>query len=147
MASILIVDDNRGLRRALGESLRHAGHHVRLAENGVDALAQYNSEPFDLVITDIYMPEMDGIELLIRIQHESPGVRVLVMSGGGYIARHKMLDDARHLGAVETIAKPFQPEEFLDAVERALDPPEPTPLLAQTCGSNSQVPDDASGES
>ncbi len=124
MASILIVDDNPQLRRVLGEVLSCEGHDVTLAENGVEALEQYEGEPAELVITDLYMPEMDGIELLIRIRHGFPEARVMAISGGGYVAKHPLLDDARLLGAGVTLSKPFRHEEFIDAVERALDQPD-----------------------
>lgn len=123
MASILIVDDNPQLRRVLGEVLTCEGHDVTLAENGVEALALYEGEPVELVITDIYMPEMDGIEFLIRIQNAFPDARVMAISGGGFVVKRLLLDDAQVLGAVEALSKPFRHEEFLDAVERALGQP------------------------
>lgn len=130
MARILIVDDNPQMRHVLGEVLSCEGHDVTLAENGVEALERYKGEPAELVITDIYMPEMDGIELLIRIQHAFPEARVMAISGGGYVAKHPLLDDARLLGAVEALSKPFRHEEFINAVERALDQPNQIPEIA-----------------
>ncbi len=125
MASILLVDDYPAFRRVLGAVLSSEGHDVTLAESGAEALELYQGEPTDLVITDVYMPEMSGIELLIRIHHAFPEARMMEISGGGYEAKHRLLDDARLLGAVETLSKPFEHEEFLDSVERALRPDQP----------------------
>lgn len=120
MARLLIADDNAALRRTMGRLLQAAGHEVTLAENGQEALEQYRRDPVDVIITDLYMPEMDGIELLLRAQSECPEVPIIAMSGGGEVARHDLLRDAKILGAVAALPKPFEEEALLNAIDRAL---------------------------
>lgn len=121
MASIMIVDDNEGLRKVMGELLSVSGHDVTLVEDGAVALDELRGEPADLVITDIYMPEMDGIEFLLHLRRTSPDTPVVAMSAGGSIAKHNLLTDARLLGAVDVIRKPFRKTELMDLVERVLE--------------------------
>lgn len=128
MASILLVEDHAPLRQVLGAVLSCAGHDVTLAEHGKEALERFEGEPAELVITDLFMPEMDGIELMIRIRHTFPGTRVMAISGAGDVAKHRLLDEAHVLGAMEALSKPFGNEEFLDAVERALGQPHSIPI-------------------
>lgn len=121
MARILVIDDDAGVRRVVARLLEMEGHTVVQAENGKVALEQYAHEPTDLVISDIYMPEMDGIELLTRLRESFPDARLVAMSGGGAIAAHHMLKAAEALGAVGVVEKPFD----LDAIRVHLDGLEP----------------------
>ncbi|MFG1690705.1 response regulator [Gemmatimonadota bacterium] len=77
--------------------------------------------PTDLVITDIYMPEMNGIEFLIRVWEAFPEARVIALSGGGFLGKEDVLAAASKLGAVGVLKKPFSAEECLEVVQRALD--------------------------
>ena len=119
MADILVVDDDPEIRQMLKVMLERAGHTVRTATCGRDAIAEYKADPADLVISDIVMPDGDGIEMLMGLREMAPDARIIVMSGGG--ARFRATDHfatARHLGAVETLAKPFERDRLLEIVER-----------------------------
>ena len=120
MAEILIIDDEPGVLRILRKILEQAGHSVREAPDGQVALQEFKGRPADLVITDIFMPAMDGIEFLVSIRDAFPDARVLAMSGGGLLSRDQALGDASLLGADQILQKPFTREEVLEAVERTL---------------------------
>jgi CheY-like chemotaxis protein len=120
MAEILIIDDEPGVLRILRKILENAGHSVREAPDGQVALRDFQGKPADLVITDIFMPSMDGIEFLVNIRSTFPDARVLAMSGGGLLSRDQALGDASLLGADQILQKPFTRDEVLGAVDRAL---------------------------
>jgi CheY-like chemotaxis protein len=116
--SILVVDDHPIMREVVCQILEDAGHHVRDAGDGAEALRVVATTRFDLVVTDIVMPEMDGIELIGELGRRHPEIRVIAMSGGG--ERFPMRDGlaiARRLGAGMTLNKPFLPEQLIEAVE------------------------------
>ena len=120
MSRILIIDDDSGLRRALRKTLETAGYDVAEANSSQRGLEAYRTSKPDLVLTDVYMPEGDGLEGTIRMLSEFPNARVIVMSGGGWARTEAILSDAQKLGAVGTISKPFTIEEVVDTVRRAL---------------------------
>ena len=120
MADILIIDDEPGVLRILRKILESAGHSVTEAPDGEVALRTFEGKPADLVITDIFMPAMDGIEFLVTIRKTFPDAKVLAMSGGGLLSRDQALGDASLLGADQILRKPFSREEVLEAVDRIL---------------------------
>jgi len=120
MAEILIIDDEPGVLRILRKILEKAGHSVREAPDGEVALRDFEGKPADLVITDIFMPSMDGIEFLVNIRATFPEARVLAMSGGGLLSKDQALGDASLLGADQILQKPFTKNEVLAAVDRTL---------------------------
>jgi CheY-like chemotaxis protein len=117
---ILVIDDEPAVRQVFARVLRLAGYDVVLAENGDHGLQQFRSEDPDLVITDIVMPEKNGIEVIREIRQASPETRIIAMSGGGRVGDVDFLDMAARLGATEIIHKPFDPATLLDAVARCL---------------------------
>lgn len=121
MASILIIDDEDPVREMLRRLLERVGHTVYEAADGKTALRMYAGNPTELVITDIYMPEMGGIEVLTRVQWAFPEARIVALSGGGFLGKEDVLAAARHLGAVGVLKKPFSVEECLDVIRRALE--------------------------
>lgn len=123
MARILLIDDEVSMHRPLQILLGRAGHEVRSAANGSEALKLWRESSGDLVITDIHMPEKDGLETILELRHLAPDVRILAMSGGDRNGRVDVLSAAALLGAVGTIVKPFTLEEMLAAVEQALREP------------------------
>ena len=126
MVRILVIDDEALVRATIDAVLSAKGHAVTLATNGRDAMAQLRSAAFDLVITDLIMPEMEGIETIIAIRKELPGLHILAISGGGRMQVGDFLDMAGKLGADAVLRKPFTPDELLDAVARAVAPqPQP----------------------
>jgi len=122
MAKILIIDDEPGVLHVLREILEGVGHSVTEAQDGEAALREFEGKPADLVVTDIFMPGMDGIELMVNIRKTLPDARVLAMSGGGLLSRDQALSDAVLLGADHILEKPFSKDEVLEAVNRTLPP-------------------------
>ena len=120
MATILIIDDEPSIRSALARVLERQGHVVTQATDGRAALREAAGTQFELVITDIVMPEMDGIEVILQLAELCPGLPVVAISGGGLFPKELLLANADCLGAVTTLAKPFDIEEFVGAVNRAL---------------------------
>ncbi len=120
MAYILLVDDDELLRRAIGKALRRVGHDVAEAGSGQDAMRAVESKRPALILTDINMPEMDGIEVVMQIRRREPGIPVIAMSGGGIVAKELLLLNAEALGAVATLSKPFELDELIGTVDRVL---------------------------
>jgi DNA-binding response OmpR family regulator len=121
MAKILLVDDDDNFRAMLGRVLGDAGHIVTTAVNGNEALRLVQDNAFDLVITDLIMPEKEGIETIVELRRKIPGLKIIAMSGGGFNAPETYLNLARKLGAAQTLAKPFPGTELLAAVAGVLD--------------------------
>ena len=117
---IMIVDDDPGIRRALHILLSRAGYTVTQARDGVEALRMWRDQGGDLVITDLHMPEKNGIEMIVELLSHTPGIRIIAMSGGGQTKRLDLLGNATLLGAVYTIEKPFTLNEMMTMVHRAL---------------------------
>ncbi len=121
MARILVIDDEEQLRIMFRESLERVGYQVMDASNGKLGLKLCQEEQFDLVITDILMPEKDGIETIGEIRRYFPETKIIAISGGGQRLNAKdVLHTAGILGALCTLRKPFEIEELLSAVSDAL---------------------------
>lgn len=121
MANILVIDDETELRNVIRKALSRSGHDVAEAENGSVALAMlHQNQAFDLVITDIFMPDTDGIQTLRQMKAEYPDLKVVVMSGGGNRIARDYLPMAKALGASLTVSKPFDPIEFADQINNLL---------------------------
>lgn len=116
---VLIVDDDPGIRRTLHILLSREGFQVSQARDGVEALRLWRDQGGDLVITDLHMPEKNGIETIVELLSHSPGLRIIAMSGGGQTKRLDLLSNASLLGAVLTIEKPFTLSEMMSLVRRA----------------------------
>jgi DNA-binding response OmpR family regulator len=117
---ILVADDDPGIRRTLQIGLTKAGYEVVEARDGAEAMRLWRDDGADLVISDIYMPDKDGLEVIRELRAKSPTTRVIAMTDGG---RSKNLDPLRHsetFGASRTIAKPFTLEEMLAIVKQVL---------------------------
>ena len=117
---ILVVDDDPSIGSTLGQLLTIAGHEVLLAENGLEATRLWREVGADLVILDIFMPEKDGIETIVELRAHSPGLPIIVMSGGD-ARRLDLLPEAKLLGAYRTIDKPFTFAEMMALVNSALE--------------------------
>lgn len=122
MARILVVDDDRAVRATLKVLLERIGHQVLTAEDGRRGLNSIVSEQFDLVIIDIFMPEMDGFETIRMVRKAKPAIPIVVMSGAATAAASSpdFLSMATKLGAVRSLQKPFNPTALHDAVEACL---------------------------
>jgi CheY-like chemotaxis protein len=130
MQRILIVDDERDVRDSVKCVLDLAGYVVLTAENATDALEQLGRTPADLVITDIIMPKINGVQAIQSIRKAFPLVRIVAISGGGNfgvagyqptaIATNAYLASAEEAGAHFVLTKPFEAEDLLAAVEKVL---------------------------
>jgi DNA-binding response OmpR family regulator len=121
MAEILIIDDDPHIRRLMSRILRGAGHTVREATDGRSGLELFRERLPALVITDIVMPDQEGIETILELRRDAPSLPILAISGGegGYLRL------AIGLGATEALAKPFGADELLAAVVKLLVIPQP----------------------
>lgn len=118
---ILIIDDEASIRGVLRDLLEGEGFAVVEAPDGAVAMQRWREHPVDLVITDILMPEKDGLEVIREIRRAAPGTKVIAMSGGGGPkAQIRFLDMAGRLGAMRTIEKPFAMASFLETVRDVL---------------------------
>jgi len=120
VAIILVVDDEDSLLRILVRFLSGLGHNVLSATNGSDALTLLEDGGVDLLITDINLPEVDGIQVLKAARAHGRNVPAIAMSGGGTFDKSLLLGSAELLGAVETLEKPFELDDLRAAVERVL---------------------------
>lgn len=112
---ILVIDDDMLLRRMLTRILHTEGHEVLTAADGTRAMAVFRQEKPDVVITDIVMPEQEGLETILTLRRDDNPVKIIAISG----ADAEMLDVARLIGADDIIEKPFRAEELLSRI-RAL---------------------------
>jgi CheY-like chemotaxis protein len=120
MAHILVIEDHREFRDTLVEMLRLADHDVSVVGNGREGLDLLATDDFDLLVTDILMPEVDGIELLTAVRKRNARLPVVAISGGGSIPASLALSLSTSLGADAVLFKPFYSAELLEAVDRAL---------------------------
>jgi len=120
MARILVIDDDEQVLDMLYESLTREGYDVLRASNGEQGLRLYRQEPVDLIITDIIMPEKEGIETIIELRQDFPDVKIIAMSGGGRIGTKDYLHLAKIFGVQRTFTKPVAREQLLDAIKALL---------------------------
>jgi CheY-like chemotaxis protein len=118
--SILVVDDEPELRELVVLVLKSAGHNAVGAADGLEAAEAIAKQHFDVVITDLIMPERDGLEFIAEVRAKYPDVKIVAMSGGGHIARDSYLRIALGFGAHAILEKPFENREILSAIETAL---------------------------
>ena len=120
MAHILLIDDDDDVRTMLRLTLVHFGHTVIEARNGREGLALFPHAAADLVITDIVMPEGEGLEVLMALRRHVPPVKLMAISGGGRVSAADYLHMAKAMGAAKVLAKPFRAEVFIAAVDELL---------------------------
>ncbi len=120
MARILIIDDEDQTHRMLRIVLERAGYEIVEARDGQEGLRYYRAAPVDLIITDILMPGKEGLETIMELRREAPGVKIIAISGGGQIGTLDFLDIAKLLGARRALEKPFNLQEFVTAVQEVL---------------------------
>jgi CheY-like chemotaxis protein len=125
MARILLVDDDRAIRATVDLLLTRAGHHVVAAADGREGIAKIEAGSFDLLIVDIFMPGMDGLETIQQVHRRRPQLPVLVISGLIFRSASSpppdFLSMATKLGAVQSLRKPFRPSELMAAVDVCLN--------------------------
>ena len=120
MALILIIDDDNQFRAMLREMLERTGYEVVEASDGKEGIKLYREKATDLIITDLIMPEKEGIETIMELCRDFPDVKIIAISGGGRIDPEQYLSMAKSFGAQYSFAKPVEREELLQAVEELL---------------------------
>ena len=120
MHRILVVDDEKQIRELLRQLLEGQGYEVVEAPDGVIALQLFRENPADLVITDIIMPEKEGIRTIFDLKNDYPDVKIIAISGGSRVEPQAYLETAEAFGAIKTFSKPFNTKELLKAVKELL---------------------------
>jgi CheY-like chemotaxis protein len=124
MATILVIDDSASIIVFLEQTLSGAGHTVTTAQNGREGLRRMRENAFDLVITDLFMPELDGIETITQARNAGSLPRFIAISSRDSIVN--LLPAAQMLGAMRTLRKPFTAQQLLETVTAVLQLPAPT---------------------
>lgn len=114
---VLIIDDDEQMRVLLRQIMEWRGYEVLEAENGKVGLRVQRENPADLILTDLIMPEQEGLETIRALKNEFDGVKIIAISGGGRIGPDAYLPAARELGADRVFSKPFDIGELVTAVE------------------------------
>lgn len=120
MADILIIDDDPNFRAMMTDMLVRENHRVSAAADGSEGIRIYKNDTYDLVITDLVMPEKEGIETIMDLKKINPEVKIIAISGGGRIGPEVYLQCARELGASQALMKPFKKSELLAAIADCL---------------------------
>lgn len=118
---ILVIDDDEQMRILLRQVMEWAGHHVVEAENGRQGMQLQREHQADLVITDLIMPEQEGLETITTLKKEFPGTKIIAISGGGRIGPEAYLPAAQELGADRVFSKPFDIRELATVVGELLE--------------------------
>ncbi|MGI6657454.1 MAG: response regulator [Desulfobulbus sp.] len=118
---VLVIDDDEQMRVLLRQVMEWAGYEVMEAGNGRDGLQLQYHRPADLIITDLIMPEQEGLETITRLRKDYPTLKIIAISGGGRIGPDAYLPAARELGADRVFSKPFDIRELTDAVRELLE--------------------------
>jgi CheY-like chemotaxis protein len=127
MAKILVIDDEPSILLMIKKMLEKEGHEVDIALNGRDGLDLFEKKMADLLITDIIMPQKEGLEIIMELKKKYPELRIIAISGGGRIGPEGYLPIAKHLGADMVFQKPLVQKEFVQAVSE---------LIGETKGKN-----------
>ena len=120
MQRILVMDDDRPVQTTLQKMLEREGYAVVLAADGRQGLKAYQEKRFDLVITDLLMPEKDGIQTIKELRRLDDAVKILAISGGGRVDKKTHLKVAELFGARKVLAKPVEREALLAAIRELL---------------------------
>jgi CheY-like chemotaxis protein len=125
VAKILVIDDDAGIRRTVSRILHRAGHEVAEAQDGLEGGEMFRASRPDIVVTDIFMPQKEGIELIRDFRRDHPSTLILVISGGSTTVAGKpsvphYLGMAQALGADGALAKPFRADDLLREIDRLL---------------------------
>ena len=120
MKNVLVIDDNENMLGMMCDLLRRSGYNVISAINGAQGLKAYYANIPDLVITDLIMPDKEGIEIIIELTKQKPRPKIIAISGGGKLGPRTYLPLAEALGADHVLEKPFHPAELIDYVAKSL---------------------------
>jgi len=122
---IIVAEDHSEICRMLSDFLKRQGHTVTSAADGEEAVGFAEKSPFDVLITDIFMPKKDGIQTIAEFRTRFPNTKIIAMSGGGTISGEEGLRLAKRTGADMTLVKPFSMSELAAALESLRTPPPP----------------------
>jgi len=121
MKNILVIEDDVDFRKMLCTRLENSGYKVNGVENGSIGVAYFRNKPANLVITDIIMPEKEGMETILELKKINPSVKIIAISGGGRSVPDDYLNVAEYFGAVRSFKKPFDMPEFIKTVDLLLE--------------------------
>jgi DNA-binding response OmpR family regulator len=124
---ILLIDDDDLLRETISGLLEASGYDVDSAEDGAEGLRMFEAQEYGLIITDIMMPDRDGIEIIRMLHDEGDPPKIVAISGGGMFDSLSYLQMAKEFGADIVLEKPFRAQQLLDAVQGLLDSSGPAP--------------------
>jgi CheY-like chemotaxis protein len=122
MPGILIVEDDQELREMLKVSLGKRKYLILEASNGKEAISKFKPSVTDLVITDLIMPDEDGLKVIMKLREIKPEIKIIAISGGGKAGPGNYLNLARALGADEVYSKPFSLNDLISKIDLLLDP-------------------------
>lgn len=120
MSRILVIDDDEQIREMLQQMFEQEGFEVAVASDGRAGMRLHRKTPADLIITDIIMPDQEGLETIQKFNREFPDVKVIAMSGGGLVGPSSYLNLAKKFGAIHTFTKPIDMKDLLDVVQKSL---------------------------
>jgi YesN/AraC family two-component response regulator len=120
MSKVLIIDDEPYILLMLKKMLEKAGYEVDLASNGKEGMDLFAKASADLVITDIIMPDKEGLEIIMEMKKQRPDLKIIAISGGGRISPESYLECAAHFGASRVFQKPFKQKELVSAVNELI---------------------------
>jgi DNA-binding response OmpR family regulator len=122
MANIIIIDDDDVIQELIQKFLKQEGHNVLIASDGLAGLDIIHNNTLDLIIVDIFMPEMDGFEVINKVQLEFPGIPIIAISGGGSMVKsNSFLKAAMNFGALGTLTKPINKKKLISMISLLLD--------------------------
>lgn len=120
MSRILVVDDEAPIRDVMRKMLEKSGYEVVEAGDGREALQVFETDPTDLVITDILMPDQEGLQTIMELRQNHPDLKIIAISGGGVVGPQTYLRMAEGFGADRTLTKPFTMNDLIEAVRALL---------------------------
>ena len=122
MGKILIIDDEPYILLMLKKMIEKIGYEVELASNGREGIDIFRNNRVDMVITDIIMPDKEGLEIILEMKQAQPELKIIAISGGGRISPESYLECAKHFGAEKVFQKPFRQAELISAVNELCGP-------------------------
>ncbi len=120
MSKILIIDDEKDIRNLFRELLEKEGYEVFEADNGITGLETFKKENTDMVITDIIMPKKEGLATILELRKDNPDLKIIAITGGGYIIRRDFLGYAQKFGANEVLTKPLKLDILVETVNNLM---------------------------
>jgi CheY-like chemotaxis protein len=123
MPTLLIIEDDHHILLMIKRMLEPLGYEIKLASDGNEGLEMFHKFEVDLVITDIIMPEKEGLEIIREMRRERPNLQIIAMSGGGKISADNYLETAKIFGAAKILEKPFSRKQMVSAVQHLLGEP------------------------